>query len=72
LVLLRLDIFGYILSSSRLDIFGYILSSSRLDIFGYILLLSSCCANAFSNAGYCISTATKANIRRNDKEIISE
>ena len=54
----------------RLDILGYILSSSRLDIFGYILLLPSCCANAFSTD--CISTAAiKANIR-NDKEITSE
>ena len=46
----------YYLLVLRLDILEYILSSSRLDIFGYILLLPSFCANAFSTD--CISTAT--------------
>lgn len=55
----------------RLDILGYIVFFSRLEMFGYILLLPSCCASTFSNAGGISTTAVfRANTRRNDKELL--
>ena len=58
----------------RLDILGCIISSSRLDMFGYILLLPSCYASTFSNAASISPSAAgfRANTRRNDKEITIE